>query len=199
MHAGFDIFARGRLAELSPNLGDGRGQAAAARACDLTTAIPTADFTARTTFGKWLRPSRRRQRFSAASASLKIVASAVLFDRYPLERTVRWRTVANELSITFVGRRCFPMLGREVVESQQRVAILARALDCLVLFDAPGLPVDGHRLNGRAERRGLTAGRKCALSYGYTLSKQLPPVAWSRAVACKERCSQARDASPPRA
>jgi len=25
-----------------------------------------------------------------------------LFERHPLERTVRWRTVANELSTTFV-------------------------------------------------------------------------------------------------
>jgi hypothetical protein len=38
---------------------------------------------------------------------LKIMASAVLFERHPLERTVRWRTVANELSMTFVVRRCF--------------------------------------------------------------------------------------------
>src|ERR1019366_9335731 len=67
-------------AELSLNLGDGKGQAAA---------------------------SRRRQFFSAASASLKIMASAVLFERHPLERTVRWRTVANELSMGLLVRRCF--------------------------------------------------------------------------------------------
>ena len=30
------------------------------------------------------------------------MASAVLFERHPLERTVRWRTVANELSMTLV-------------------------------------------------------------------------------------------------
>src|SRR6266516_4551637 len=59
------------------------------------------------TFGDWSWPSRRRQLFSAASASLKIMASAVLFDRHPLERTVRWRIVANELSMTLVVRRCF--------------------------------------------------------------------------------------------
>jgi hypothetical protein len=47
------------------------------------------------------------QLFSAASASLKIMASAVLFERHPLERTVWWRTVANELSMTLVVRRCF--------------------------------------------------------------------------------------------
>jgi ABC transporter substrate binding protein len=42
-------------------------------------------------FGNWLWPLRRRQLLSAASASLKIMASAVLFERHPLERTVRWR------------------------------------------------------------------------------------------------------------
>jgi hypothetical protein len=51
--------------------------------------------------------TRRRQFFSAASASLKIMASAVLFERHPLERTVRWRTVANEFSMGLVVRRCF--------------------------------------------------------------------------------------------
>ena len=30
-----------------------------------------------------------------------------LFERHPLERTVRWRTVANELSMGLVVRRCF--------------------------------------------------------------------------------------------
>src|SRR6266496_5090500 len=56
------------------------------------------------TFGNWLWPSRRRQLFSAASASLKIKASAVLFDRHPLERTVRWRE--QELSILLLCNCC---------------------------------------------------------------------------------------------
>src|SRR5207237_10518384 len=90
-------------------------------------------------FGNWLWPLRRRQLFSAASASLKIMASAVLLERHPLERTVRWRTVANELSMTMVVRKCLPVLGREVIEGQERVAILDHAFDRLVVFDAPGL------------------------------------------------------------
>src|SRR5215204_3097074 len=57
--------------------------------------------------GNWLRPLRRRQLFSAASASLKIMASAVLFERHPFDRTVRWRMVASELSMMLVVRRCF--------------------------------------------------------------------------------------------
>jgi hypothetical protein len=35
--------------------------------------------------------------------------------------------------------RVLPVLGREVVEGEQRVAILDRSLDRLVVFDAPGL------------------------------------------------------------
>jgi hypothetical protein len=45
--------------------------------------------------------------FLGGTASLKIMASAVLFERHPLERTVRWRTVANELSMGLVVRKCF--------------------------------------------------------------------------------------------
>jgi hypothetical protein len=37
--------------------------------------------------------------FFGASASLKIMTSAVLFERHPLERTVRWRTVANTFDV----------------------------------------------------------------------------------------------------
>src|ERR1700704_2083732 len=93
--------------EVSPNFGDGRDQAAAAWAFDLTTSIPSVNFTPMMSFGNWLWPSSRRQLLSAASASLKIMASAVLFERHPLERTVRCRMVANELSMTLVVRRCF--------------------------------------------------------------------------------------------
>src|SRR5262245_34011117 len=78
-----------RGSELSPNLGDGRGQAGVVWACDLTTSVPSVNFIPRMIFGNWLWPLRRRQLFSAASASLKIMASAVLFERHPLERTVR--------------------------------------------------------------------------------------------------------------
>jgi hypothetical protein len=52
------------------------------------------EFYTEKTFGNWLWPSRRGQLLSAASVSLKIMAGAVLFERHPLERTVRWRMVA---------------------------------------------------------------------------------------------------------
>ena len=38
---------------------------------------------------------------------LKTMASAVLFDRQPFDRMVRWRTVAKVLSMGFVVRKCF--------------------------------------------------------------------------------------------
>src|SRR3954470_4471407 len=93
--------------ELCPNVGDGRGQAAAAWGSRRTTSMPLVKVRPRITFGKWGGPSSRRQLFSAAWASLKIRASAVLFDRQPLARTVRCRIVANVLSIGFVVRKCF--------------------------------------------------------------------------------------------
>src|ERR1700674_711063 len=85
--------------ELSPNLGDGRGQAVAALGFGLTTSIPSVNLTPRIIFGNWLWPSRRRQFFSAASASLKIMASAVLFERHPLERTVSSMSAASAQDI----------------------------------------------------------------------------------------------------
>src|SRR5881392_3058568 len=91
--------------ELSRNLGDGRVQAASG--CWLTASMPSMNFMPVISFGNWLWPSRRRQLFSAACASLKTMATAVLFERHPLERTVRCRTVANVLSMGLVVRRCF--------------------------------------------------------------------------------------------
>ena len=62
------------------------------------------------------------------------MASAVRFDRQPFERTVRCRTVANVLSMGFVVRRWLPMLGGEVIESQQRIAVLVQAFRRLLVF-----------------------------------------------------------------
>ena len=97
--------------ELSPIFGDGRaGQAAAVagwRSVGLAmTSIPSLNVTPRTSFGNWLWPSRRRQLFCAPSSGLKTIASAVLFDRQPFDRIVRWRTVAKVLSMGLVVRRC---------------------------------------------------------------------------------------------
>ncbi|MGY4281326.1 uncharacterized protein YjbI with pentapeptide repeats [Bradyrhizobium sp. LM2.7] len=79
----------------------GAGQAAAVigwRSVGVAmTSIPLLNVPPRTTFGNWLWPSRRRQLFCAASSNLKTIASAVLLDRQPFDRMVRWRT----------WRRCF--------------------------------------------------------------------------------------------
>ena len=89
--------------------------------------------------GNWLCPSRRRQLFCAAWASLKTMASAVLLERHPLDRTVRCRTVANVLSMGFGGAQMLPMLGGKVVERQHRLAVLDQACGRLVVLDGAGL------------------------------------------------------------
>ena len=50
---------------------------------------------------------------------------------------MRWQIVANEFRYLVVPD--LPVLGREVVEGEQGVAILDQALDRFVVFDAPGL------------------------------------------------------------
>ena len=67
--------------------------------------------------------------FFGGRGELEDHASAVLLERHPLERTVRRRLIANQLSMTLVVRRCFQCSAGEVIEGQQRVAILGQALD----------------------------------------------------------------------
>src|SRR5450631_102435 len=52
------------------------------------------------------------------------MASAVLFERHPLERTDRWRTVADELSMGLVVRRCFQCSA----EKSQKASNASRSL-----------------------------------------------------------------------
>ena len=73
------------------------------------TSIPLLNVIPRTSFGNWLWPSRRRQLFCAASSSLKTIASAVLLDRQPFDRIVRWRTVAKVLSMGLVTGMRIPV------------------------------------------------------------------------------------------
>jgi hypothetical protein len=90
----------------------------------LTTSIPSVNFTPRMTFGNWLWPSRRRQLFSAASASLKIIASAVLFERQSLGSH---GAVAHPRERAFddIGRtQMLPEFGRKVIEGERCVSIL---------------------------------------------------------------------------
>src|SRR5882762_3628379 len=92
------------------------------------TSIPSVNLTPWISFGNWLWPSMRRPFFCAPSTSLKTMASAVLFDRQPFDRMVRCRTVAQVLSV----------LSREVVERQQRIAVLGQAIGSSLVFDLVG-------------------------------------------------------------
>src|SRR5207302_9186029 len=112
------------------------------------TSIPSVNFTPWISFGNWLWPSMRRQFFCAPSTSLKTMASAVLFDRQPFDRMVRCRTVAKVL---FNGVRCsqvLPVLGREVVERQQRIAVLGQAIGSSLVFDLVGFDKGFQGRNG---------------------------------------------------
>src|SRR5437660_11502374 len=127
------------------------------------TSIPSLNVTPRTSFGNWLWPSRRRQLFCAPSSSLKTIASAVLLDRQPFDRMVRWRTVAKVLSMGLVVRRCFPVLGGEFVERQQRISILAQAVGRLLVFGRVALDEGVERQFGGGLGFGHPDLLQCAL------------------------------------
>jgi hypothetical protein len=56
-----------------------------------------------------------------------------------------------------------PVLGPEVVEGEQRVVILDQALDCLVVFDAPGFDEGVER----RERILLGLGQRMSFNIDY--------------------------------
>ncbi|ALJ34429.1 hypothetical protein FE89_17005 [Azospirillum brasilense] len=58
------------------------------------------------TLGNWFSPCKRRQVLEAAVISLNTISLAVSRESAPLVRMVRWRTVANTLSMGFVVRTC---------------------------------------------------------------------------------------------
>lgn len=66
---------------------------------------------------------------------LDTMAIAFLFDGRPLARTERWRTVAKVLSIGFIVRWCFAVLGGEVVAREQRIVVLRKAVGGLLVFE----------------------------------------------------------------
>src|SRR5215467_2955935 len=87
-------------------------------------------------FGNWLWPSSLRQLFCAASTSLNTMASAVLFDRQPLARIVRCRTVGAFDRVR--GPQVFPVFGGEIVECEQGLAIFCQTLGSLLVFQLVG-------------------------------------------------------------
>src|SRR6187549_926715 len=90
-----------------------------------TTSSPSVNFTPWMIFGNWLWPSSLRQVFCAPSTSLKTMASAVLFERQPFDGVRR--------------AQMLPVLGGEVVECEQRLAILAQAFGGLIVFNLVAL------------------------------------------------------------
>ena len=83
------------------------------------------------------------------------MASAVLFERHPLERTVRWRTVANELSTTFVTGMRF--LGANV---RLRCFYIV-AYGATIGTEAPGARSAGRPIHTMSRELELVAGRLC--------------------------------------
>ena len=84
------------------------------------------------------------------------MASAVRRDRQPLVLAVRSRTVAKVLSIGFRGPDVLPVLGREVVEGQQRLPILDSGRPTALSYLAPYFATKwSKRLLGRLAALGL--------------------------------------------
>src|SRR5215212_3072400 len=103
------------------------------------------------TLGNWFSPFSRRRVFAAAMTSLKTISRAVSCDSAPLVRTVRWRTVANTLPNRVDRAQVVPVLGREVVKRQQRLAVLGQVRGGLRVFGPVLLGEGGDRRpRGRA-------------------------------------------------
>jgi transposase-like protein len=68
---------------------------------------------------------------------LKIIASAVLFERHPLERMVRWRIVANELSRVHKTANVLNRLPKpKAKRALQEIWMAETKKDALAAFDA---------------------------------------------------------------
>ena len=66
--------------------------------------------------------------------SLKTIASAVLLERQPFAQMVRLAHRGERAFDRIRAPQVLPMLGWEVVEGEQRIAILGQAFDRLVVF-----------------------------------------------------------------
>src|SRR5215218_7322286 len=143
--------------ELCGSLGDG-GDQAARLAGRTMTSVPSWKVTPATTFGNWVSPLSRLQPLAAAMMSLNTISLAVVGESAPLVRTVRCRTVANTLD-RVCRSQVVPVLGGQVVEGEQGVAILRQALGRPRVLGAVLLGKDVHRRLGRS-----TSGRTMDLA-----------------------------------
>jgi len=71
--------------------------------------------------------------------SLKTIASAVLLERQPFAQMVRLAHRGERAFDRIRAPQVLPMLGWEVVEGEQRIAILGQAFDRLVVFRSVAL------------------------------------------------------------
>src|SRR5512132_4102173 len=93
----------------------------------LVTSTPFRNVTPWTTLGNWFSPFSLRHVLAAAMTSLNTMSRAVSWDNAPLVRTVSVPH-RGEHALDRVGRaQVIPVLGREVVEGQQRVSVLDQA------------------------------------------------------------------------
>src|SRR5438270_5149609 len=108
----FFVYRYPRGGELSPNFGDGLSRSGGG-GLGLTVGRlgddldPVVECHTENELWQLVVATERRQLFCAASSSLKTIASAVLLDRQPFDRIVRWRTVVKVLSMGLVVRKCF--------------------------------------------------------------------------------------------
>jgi hypothetical protein len=85
------------------------------------TSMPVWNLTPLTTFDNWFSPFNRRQVFAAAVTSLNTMSLAVIADRDPLVRTVRWFNLAAARGNKDAVK------GRDMVAAKMTPAQLAEA------------------------------------------------------------------------
>src|SRR3954467_3587510 len=127
------------------------------------TSVPSRKVTPATTFGNWFSPFSLRQVFAAAITSLNTISLAVVGESAPLGRTGRGRPLGAPRPVPRRGEdaldgvcrpKVIPVLGGEVVEGQQRLAVLRQALNRSGVLAPILLGKDGHgRLGCRAGGR----------------------------------------------
>jgi hypothetical protein len=123
--------------ELCLNLGDGVDQAAA---CFWLASMPSVNLIPSMSFGNWFCPSSLRQ--EACAAWIIPAFAGTSLEHHDDGGVVRQAAFAAGCAMAdgegaldgVAGADVFPMLGREIVECQQRPAIFGQARGRLVVF-----------------------------------------------------------------
>lgn len=107
--------------------------------------------------------------------SLKTIASAVVFERQPFARMVRWRTVANVLSMGFEVRRWSQCSAGKVVAFKARLAAVFPTQE---LRETSGHFLDG-LLSGIECKTGWLMVEQAGLARPYRMQSLLGRSQWS--------------------